>query len=369
MEWNSIKGKYFIFASVNDERISKIIESKGGVVLLRSSKNLNFVILKNEEEKRSKSLSSIKYAIQNKIAFITYEQFDQMFSPIQNKKENKRKKDIKNDATIRKDKEKAYKSMKVITWNVNGLKSLFTNPLYEASIKELVQNEDPDIFLFQETRCPVDLPIPEWFKAIYPFYEINAATSKKGYSGVGYFSKEKVIDCRNNVVDCLKDEGRSQLVHLCGKVKLLNLYVPNSKPDLARLDLRVTQWEPAVRDFLLKEKAKKEKGIIVAGDLNVTPSDADLYRKAKKMEHCNTPEERGAFATLLSTCDLVDTYRELRGGENKSDYTWFSNFGGARAKGNGWRIDFVLAPKGVVTEQRVLKGYVGSDHVPVVCQI
>jgi exodeoxyribonuclease-3 len=262
--------------------------------------------------------------------------------------------------------------MKVITWNVNGIKSLFTNPVFEASIKELVLNEDPDIILFQETRCPVDLPIPEWFKAIYPCHEINVATSKKGYSGVGYFAKSnfKPIDCQNNVIDCLKDEGRSQVITVKlgprrKNVKLLNLYVPNSKPDLARLNLRVTQWEPAVTHYLKSQNGDPKEKLIVAGDLNVTPSDADLYRKAKKMEHCNTPEERSAFATLLSTCALVDTYRELQPFPSKKDYTWFSNFGGARAKGNGWRIDFVLAPKKTVTSIRILQHYVGSDHVPI----
>ena len=113
MDLNSLKGKYFIFASVDDERISKIIESKGGVVLQRSSKNLNFVILKNEEEKKVKSLSSIKYAIQNNIAFITYDQFDQRFSPIQDKKEKDKKATKDTKATKDAKDTKATKDTKV----------------------------------------------------------------------------------------------------------------------------------------------------------------------------------------------------------------------------------------------------------------
>ena len=251
--------------------------------------------------------------------------------------------------------------MKVVTWNVNGLRNLFAK--YEESLRDLVTVHDPDLFIFQETRCPTDVKIPEWFATLYPCHEINAATSKKGYSGVGYFSKEPVKSCENNVVGCLAEEGRSQLITTKGgKHAILNLYVPNSKADLSRLPMRQNEWEPAVRAFAGDySKAHPKTKLIVAGDLNVTPTDADLYRKPKKAEHCNTPEERAAFAELLSACKWVDTYRDLHGLEAKG-YTWFSNFGGARAKGNGWRIDLVLAPKKAVKTIDILP-HVGSDHM------
>ena len=252
--------------------------------------------------------------------------------------------------------------MKIISFNVNGLRHIFKSLEYHDVFQNFVVCEDPDAIFLQETRCPRDVPLPKWFGDMFPFNGICAAT-KKGYSGVGYFSKTKPVCVVNELVDETDvSEGRSQLVDF-GAFQIVNLYVPNSKPDLARLAFRAEIWEPAVIAAIQEVELPN---CILIGDLNVVPCDVDAYKKLPKNMHCATPAEKGAFGNLCTSLGFVDAFRELH--PTKREYSWFSNFANSREKNNGLRIDHVLCKPGFIRSITYRKDIIGSDHVPVVIE-
>jgi exodeoxyribonuclease-3 len=141
------------------------------------------------------------------------------------------------------------------------------------------------------------------------------------------------------------------------------VYVPNSKPDLARLDYRQV-WD---RDFLeFLENLNKKKPVIFGGDFNVAHEEIDLARPKENVgEHGFTDEEREGFSNFLKS-GFVDIFRELH--KEPDHYTWWSYFGGARARNVGWRIDYLLVSeelKDKVSKAFILPEVMGSDHCPV----
>jgi exodeoxyribonuclease-3 len=154
------------------------------------------------------------------------------------------------------------------------------------------------------------------------------------------------------------------------KFFFINVYVPNSKPDLSRLDYRVNTWEPAIRKYI--KDLQKTKAVIYTGDFNVAPTALDIYStKGKSRENGFTQEERDAYATLLSECKMKDAFRTLYP-DKQGEYSWFSLRTKGRQRNQGWFIDrFVLSNKLMkhVNSVSVLKTVQGSDHLPVMCEL
>lgn len=228
--------------------------------------------------------------------------------------------------------------MKIITWNVNGIRSILTKDKdgkkdnkNKNVLKALIDDYNVDIIALQETRCPEDCNIN-----LMKYTKIVNSKTKKGYSGVSTMSDLEPIKIYENFP--LNDEGRVVCFEY-SKFFIVNAYVPNSKPDLSRLDYRVNVWEPAIIKYL--NELQEIKPIIYVGDLNVAPNELDIHTvKGHEKSHGFTIEERTAFAKLIKECKLIDTFRYLHPLEKK--YTWFSNFGKARENNKGWRIDFIL---------------------------
>lgn len=228
-------------------------------------------------------------------------------------------------------------------------------------ITTLIKEIDPDIICLQETRCPPDLRING-----FAYQKILASQTKKGYSGVGIFSKlvpESIIEFPGDNI-----EGRV----ICAEFKkffLINMYVPNSKPDLSRLEYRVQTWEATVKNFI--KDLQQQKPVVAVADWNVAPTELDIYStKGKQRMHGFTIEERTAFAELLFENKLVDAFRVLY--PDKKEYTWFSNFANSRARNMGWRIDTALVSatlKKKIKELKILGEFYGSDHVPFLLEI
>ena len=247
----------------------------------------------------------------------------------------------------------------ILSWNVNGLRSVIRKNALDA----IWSGPDglPDIICLQETRCPEDTKIPD-LPSSYK-YQLIVPSSKPGYSGVGLFSKF----APNSIIDTELEDGRC----ICAEFNafyLINLYVPNSKPDLSALPYRTVVWEPKVRALI--QKLTKSKPVIVLGDFNVAPDENDIYMKKKDTTHGATPSERNHFQKLLSDCDLIDTYRFLN--PNKREWTWFSNFGNARALNHGWRIDMALITSKYIkkiVESKILSHIPGSDHIPILIKV
>ncbi len=245
--------------------------------------------------------------------------------------------------------------MKLISWNVNGLRACINKGFNEA-FKEL----DADIFCLQETKLQegqVELNIEGYFD--YWNY-----AEKKGYSGTAVFTKIKPITVQFGMgIEENDKEGRIITLEY-EKYYLVNVYTPNSKRELLRLDYRM-KWEDDFRSYLLKLDEKKP--VIVCGDLNVAHKEIDIKNaKSNRKSAGFTDEERNKMTHLLSS-GFTDTFRYFYPNKEGS-YSWWSYFGRAREKNVGWRIDYFIVSnrfEEVVKDSFILPEILGSDHCPV----
>ena len=193
--------------------------------------------------------------------------------------------------------------MKLISWNVNGLRAVVTK-----GFKEFFDNVDADIFCLQETKLQEE-QVDKNIKSIFNGYnEYWNYAEKKGYSGTAVFSKIKPINVIYGIgIEEHDKEGRVITLEF-DKFYLVNCYTPNSKRELERLDYRM-QWEDAFRNYLLK--LNETKPVIMCGDLNVAHNEIDL--KNPKTNHRNagfTDEERDKMTKLLNA-GFTDSFRYL----------------------------------------------------------
>ncbi|MGN0249145.1 MAG: exodeoxyribonuclease III [Lachnospiraceae bacterium] len=245
--------------------------------------------------------------------------------------------------------------MKLISWNVNGLRACVGK-----GFLEIFQKLDADIFCLQETKMQagqLDLDLPGY----HQYYNY---ADKKGYSGTALFTKKEPLNVTYGIgLDVHDHEGRVITAEF-EDFFFITVYVPNSQNELARLDYRM-EWE---RDFLAYVKKLEEtKPVIYCGDLNVAHKEIDL--KNPKTNHHNagfTDEERAAFSRVLDS-GMIDTYRYFY--PDKTDiYSWWSYRFQARAKNAGWRIDYFVVSESL--KDRLVSADIhttieGSDHCPV----
>ena len=246
--------------------------------------------------------------------------------------------------------------MKLMSWNVNGYRSVLNK-----GFEEFFEKEKPDILCIQEAKVSENQV--EINNYGYSFY-LNSA-SKKGYSGTAIWSKEEPlsVDFPRIGAGVMDDEGRIITLEY-DKFYLVNCYTPNSKRELERLNDRVI-WEELFKDYL--KRIEKNKPIILCGDLNVAHKEIDL--KNPKTNHHNagfTDEERKKFSELLES-GFIDTYRYFY--EDKEEaYTWWSYMGHAREKNIGWRIDYFIVSNSLkekLIDAKIHSEVLGSDHCPI----
>ena len=254
--------------------------------------------------------------------------------------------------------------MKLISWNVNGIRACIKKG-FEDFFKEI----DADIFCIQETKMQVEdkneevknilnLPI---FKNYNCYW--NSA-EKKGYSGTAIFTKLKPISCKYGIgIEEHDKEGRVITLEF-EKFFMVNIYTPNSKRELERLDYRQI-WEDEIRKYL--SNLAKTKPVIMCGDLNVAHKEIDLKNpKSNRRNAGFTDEERNKMTCLLDT-GFTDSFRFLY--PDKEDaYSWWSYMGRAREKNVGWRIDYFIVSNNInknIKEAKIYSNIMGSDHCPV----
>ena len=217
--------------------------------------------------------------------------------------------------------------MKLISWNVNGIRAC-----KNKGFDDFFKSVNADIFCIQETKCQegqVDLNIDG-------YYTYMNSAEKKGYSGTAIFTKIKPISVKYGIgIDEHDKEGRVITLEF-DKFYMVNIYTPNSKRELERLDYRQI-WEDEIRKYLLKLNDKKP--VIMCGDLNVAHEEIDLKNpKSNRGNAGFTDEERNKMTKLLDA-GFIDTFRYLY--PKKEDaYSWWSYMGHAREKNIGWRIDY-----------------------------
>jgi exodeoxyribonuclease-3 len=257
--------------------------------------------------------------------------------------------------------------MKLYSWNVNGIRAV----LRKDAFKPFIDAEQPDILCLQETKAhhtDVDLDLPDYHLHWH-------SADKKGYSGTAIFSKTKPLSTSNGFSDDVKlkyemadaygdpqSEGRmitAEYEHFY----VVTVYTPNAKDDLSRIPLRHKHWDPAFLEYC--KALEQIKPVIFCGDLNVAHTENDLENhKQNRGKKGFTEEECSGFQAFLDA-GFVDTLRMFKQG--KGHYTWWSNFGGARARNVGWRIDYFLVSECLrdkVIAAEIHPAVMGSDHCP-----
>ncbi len=245
--------------------------------------------------------------------------------------------------------------MKLISWNVNGLRSVL-----RKNFLAFVAGEQPDVICLQETRCSADVFEPLLLADYQPFWNV---AEKKGYSGTAIFTKRKPLGIALGLGITEHDrEGRVIAAEYEG-FYLVNVYVPNSKHDLSRLPYRQA-WDRAFLAYL--QGLETRKPVVFCGDLNVAHTPLDLARPKQSVgAHGFTDEERGGFEAFVAA-GFLDTFRQFETGGGH--YTWWSPVLGAKARNVGWRIDYFLI-SGVLRpclRSAFIRSAVNdSDHCPV----
>lgn len=245
--------------------------------------------------------------------------------------------------------------MKMISWNVNGLRACVTK-----GFTEYFESADADIFSIQETKLQegqIDFA-PEGYNAYWNYAE------KKGYSGVAVFTKKKPIDVVYGMgIDEHDKEGRMITLEF-EDFYHVTVYTPNSQSENARLDYRM-KWEDDFRDYI--NELDRVKPVIITGDLNVAHNEIDLKNPSTNRRSAGfTDEERGKMTELLSA-GYIDTFRYFYP-DKTGAYSWWSYRFKAREKNAGWRIDYYIVSerlKEKLVSSEIHSDVMGSDHCPV----
>ncbi|MBQ8982790.1 MAG: exodeoxyribonuclease III [Lachnospiraceae bacterium] len=245
--------------------------------------------------------------------------------------------------------------MKLISWNVNGLRACVGKNFMEE-----FEKLDADVFCLQETKLQegqIELDLPG-------YYQYWNYAEKKGYSGTAIFTKREPIAVTYGIgIEEHDHEGRVITLEY-PEYYMITVYVPNSQNELTRLSYRM-EWE---RDFLSYIKHLEEnKSVIYCGDLNVAHKEIDL--KNPKTNHHNagfTDEERDCFTRVLES-GMIDTFRYFY--PDQTDiYSWWSYRFHAREKNAGWRIDYFIVSESLkdrLVDAKIHTDIIGSDHCPV----
>lgn len=267
--------------------------------------------------------------------------------------------------------EKAKKQaseIKIISWNVNGIRSKSMNIKTkentlnpESNLAQLLAKENPDILCLSETKCQCK-NVKE-LKQLFPFqYQTwSCSEPKLGYSGTVIMSKIK-FELLGKIPGLEENnQGRSQLIEFA-TFYLAHVYVPNSGTNQ---EYRETVWDKKIYEFL-KSYKKKSKPLIYCGDLNVVADTLDIYNpeiiKRGKSPGVK-PFERTNFKQLLNI-GYVDVMRYLN--PKKQLWTWWDARSRARLKDRGWRLDYFLTQKpSIIKTSNILKSVMGSDHCPI----
>lgn len=269
--------------------------------------------------------------------------------------------------------------MKIISWNVNGLRAVHRKGMFLPFIEEY----NPDILCLQEIKSrkeQVELDLPAQ-TVLKDYLEYWNPAERPGYSGTAIFCKEKplsiafgfpteILEKYNLKEDGYGDpnnEGRVLTTEF-EDFFVVTVYTPNSKQDLSRLPLRHKQWDPAFLEYI--NNLKKQKNVIFCGDLNVAHTEDDLANpKQNEGEHGFTKEEREGVDKVIDN-GFVDTFRHFTKG--KGFYTWWAPFANSRMRNVGWRLDYFFTNKEFlpkISKSEILKDVFGSDHCPILLEL
>jgi exodeoxyribonuclease III len=258
--------------------------------------------------------------------------------------------------------------MKLYSWNVNGIRSVVNKGFFQKFINDY----QPDILCLQETKAmqgqaQIDMPV---------YKEYWNSAERAGYSGTAIFTKIPPFQVTYGFLPTLQNipnmsdaygdptkEGRIITAEF-ENFFVVTVYTPNSKRELTRLGLRTNLWDVTFLNHV--KELEKRKPVLFCGDLNVAHTEDDLaHPKSNRGEHGFTDEERQGFQNFIDA-GFIDTFRMFTKGNGH--YSWWVQWGNARARNVGWRIDYWLASaslKETIKEAKIHTDVFGSDHCPV----
>lgn len=245
--------------------------------------------------------------------------------------------------------------MKMVSWNVNGLRACVTK-----GFVDIFNKLDADIFCLQETKLQegqIDLPLEG-------YYQYWNYAEKKGYSGTAIFTKKEPLAVTNGIgIDEHNTEGRVITLEF-QNFFFVTCYTPNSQNELKRLDYRM-KWEDDFREYLLR--LNKKKPVILCGDLNVAHNEIDLKNPKTNRKNAGfSDDEREKMTTLLNS-GFTDSFRYLYP-DKEGIYSWWSYRFNARKNNAGWRIDYFITSDSIkdkIIDSKIHTDIMGSDHCPV----
>jgi exodeoxyribonuclease-3 len=249
--------------------------------------------------------------------------------------------------------------IKLVSWNVNGLRACVSK-----GFNDYFTQADADIFCVQETKLQegqICLDHGEVYSQYWNYAE------KKGYSGTAVFTRIKPLSVRYGLEEETEFEGRIITLEF-DTFYLVNVYTPNAKRDLSRLDYRL-EWEDRFRGYLLQLDAVKP--VIVCGDLNVAHQEIDLKNARPNRGNSGFTEEEREKMTRLLEAGFIDTFRHFYP-ERTDAYSWWSNMPKVRERNVGWRIDYFLASARLapfLIDAEIDSHILGSDHCPVILKL
>lgn len=252
------------------------------------------------------------------------------------------------------------KTLKIYSWNLNGIRAAVRN-----GFLQWLEKEQPDVLLLQEVRCAENELPSEWLEP-FGYRSFWHAAQKKGYSGVGIYTKLPID--KGQLIVGLGDpqfdsEGRFlAIVH--GNLLIASAYFPNSQRDTQRLPYKLDFCHRIMQ--VLEEHRGAGRNVVLGGDFNIAHTALDLANPKQNEKNAGyLPEERAWMSEFIKH-GYVDTFRifEKAGGH----YTWWSQRPGIRERNIGWRLDYHFITPGLVDKvvsARIFPSVLGSDHCPV----
>lgn len=245
--------------------------------------------------------------------------------------------------------------MKLISWNVNGLRACVTK-----GFLDFFGEADADIFCLQETKLQpgqLTLELPG-------YYQYFNSAEKKGYSGTAIFTRQEPLSVSYGIgMEEHDHEGRVITLEF-PEYYVVTVYTPNSQRELTRLDYRM-RWEDDFLSYL--KKLEENKPVIFCGDLNVAHQEIDLKNPKTNRKNAGFTDEERAKMTALLDRGFIDTFRYFYPDQTDA-YSWWSYQFQARAKNVGWRIDYFIVSESLkdrLEDAKIYADILGSDHCPV----
>ncbi|NMC60241.1 MAG: exodeoxyribonuclease III [Candidatus Methanofastidiosa archaeon] len=249
-------------------------------------------------------------------------------------------------------------NIRLLSWNVNGIRSVSKKGFFD-----FIKEDNPDILCIQETKEREE-DIPKDIKEISGYKSYFSSPEKKGYSGVGVYTKEKPKSIENNFgFEEFDREGRA-LILKYSEFVLLNIYFPNGKMSKERLQYKMDFYDMFLE--YVKKLLDKDKKIIICGDVNTAHKEIDIARPKENEKISGfLPEERTWIDKFIET-GFIDTFRHFN--KDPSNYSWWDYKSKARERNVGWRIDYFFISNNLLNKLDsafILNDVNGSDHCPV----